>query len=253
MAEETPVTLLRTRISELGQNSRTLFTIYISWFSFFWTLNSGVLAWIFVNGKGTQLAFIPWMFLCLCMLGVGACIATWIAMKRMTAEVRRATEAISDTLSPPQPLLRELAVRPIWPPLIIAYAQLGGCLTMVLLAAAWIYLGVAPTSAPAGPLSAAASAPATTTLVLPRGTYTSLVFTAAGVSGATHAIGVVKDGTDQFPVNIGPGTTAVVSFGPGWVLDHDAEVRLTNGAGSIFAVPSAWAVTPSGPVVLRPR
>lgn len=103
------------------------------------------------------------------------------------------------------------------------------------------------------PQPAEAADRATTTLVLPKGTYTAIVFTAAGAPNATHAIAVLKVGSDQFPVNLAPGVTVSVPFGSGWTLERDAEIRLNNGSGSIAAVPSAWAVTPRGPLELKPR
>lgn len=96
------------------------------------------------------------------------------------------------------------------------------------------------------------AAPATI-LVLPKGTYTSIIFTATGVPESTAATGVIKVGTKQFLLNIAPGTTFAVPFGAGWELAQDAEIRLSRGAGSLGAVPTAWAVTPEGPVALQAR
>lgn len=93
----------------------------------------------------------------------------------------------------------------------------------------------------------------TKTLVLPKGTYTAIVFTAHGVPNATASIGVIKVGTTQFTVNIASGTTVSIAFGTGWELERDAEIRLKRGAGTVHSVPDVWAVTPDGPLELKER
>lgn len=89
--------------------------------------------------------------------------------------------------------------------------------------------------------------------VLPAGTYSAIVFTAAGVPTGNAALGVIKVGADQFPINIAPGTTTVLSFGLGWTLEREAEILLSKGGGTAGAVAMVWATTPQGPVVLRTR
>jgi len=92
-----------------------------------------------------------------------------------------------------------------------------------------------------------------TTLVLPKGRYTAIVFTGTGVANATAATGVIKVGRDQFLVNIGPGSTFAVPFSDGWELESDAEIKLTHGAPPISTVGTAWAITADGPLVLREK
>lgn len=96
-------------------------------------------------------------------------------------------------------------------------------------------------------------------LILPAGTYTALVFTATGaLEGAggispNPARAVIKTDGGEFPLHLAAGTSISVSFGDGWTLDHDGEIRLYKGDGIFGAAPSAWAITPGGPVKLRSR
>lgn len=45
-------TFIAKRIDDLNQNIRSLITIYMTWFTFYWTLNSGALAWFWSKGSG---------------------------------------------------------------------------------------------------------------------------------------------------------------------------------------------------------
>ena len=56
-----PITLINDRAKELGQNLRAILTVYMTWHTFYWTVNVAVLGWIAGGaaavGKAHQVIF----------------------------------------------------------------------------------------------------------------------------------------------------------------------------------------------------
>jgi len=80
-------------------------------------------------------------------------------------------------------------------------------------------------------------------LVIPPGTYTSIVVSSGHGRGRDTTIFNLRDGERDFPFYVTPGSTQVIPFEHGWTVGD--SVRLWGTEDQRF---TAWGVTADGPV-----
>ena len=112
---------------------------------------------------------------------------------------------------------------------------------VILLVAA---VGVVAIGQVSPPVLPAAKAPE---FVVPKGSYTRLIFTGMGKPGASPTTVTIKYKHQQFPVSVGPGVTVIL---PGWQFDEPGTIAMPAFAPTypVAAAVKAWALTPTGPV-----
>ncbi|MFO0835815.1 MAG: hypothetical protein U0638_12650 [Phycisphaerales bacterium] len=79
--------LIVKRIDELGVNIRSLADVYMKWYTFYWTLNSAALAWLWAAGSGGPPRVVYWFF---AVMAIPASISSFVvkdALVRMCNEL----------------------------------------------------------------------------------------------------------------------------------------------------------------------
>ena len=108
--------LIVKRIDDLGENIRSLADIYMKWYTFYWTLNSAALAWIWSAGVGGP----PWV-VCLffAIMAIPASISSFVvkdALVRMCEDMARLHDQLVARLKDDRdPAIVVILQRSAWP------------------------------------------------------------------------------------------------------------------------------------------
>jgi len=99
------------------------------------------------------------------------------------------------------------------------------------------------------PVLPAAKAPE---FVVPKGSYTQLIFTGMGKPGASPTTVTIKYKHQQFPVSVGPGDMVIL---PGWEFDEPGTIAMPAFVPSypVAAAVKVWALTQTGPMTFAQR
>lgn len=123
----------KQKYSEKLENIRTIFRVYIQWYTFFWTLNIVALAFLYKgivkeNVMTPMLTAIIWLFVFLNALGIVACYFAWHSMYQTNNDAKELAMSIDSSADSPfnKPLIN--------------YSCTGGGLSLVANVICWILL-----------------------------------------------------------------------------------------------------------------
>lgn len=145
------VEVLTNRIGELDGNIRTVLTVYMTWYTFYWVLNGTVLAWRYGKNEGSIPRPIGWFFL---LMAVPAAISSFTVMGaalRMSAEIGDLSVAVAELVQFDSKSHETAFLRPLWPHRTIAWGLGVNGTATVFLMLIWLWaIGYRPSWVRAG-------------------------------------------------------------------------------------------------------
>lgn len=134
--------VLERRIQEQCQHLRHIATVYISWFTFFWTLNLGALAWLYARVAAGALPcpirrdIIAWVFAGMNSLATVTSLVALHALLSMSRESENLFAQWRERVERSSELDDR---RPIWPFGFTVYGLMVNALTTIGLIGVWIF------------------------------------------------------------------------------------------------------------------
>ncbi len=140
--------LVTTRLAEAHDHHRALADVFMTWYTFFWTLNAAALAWIFAktrSGDHSQSVQkrIALLFVILNVSGTATCLVVLHAFASLREEILELTRAAVALKAPNETVPASLFAPPLTR-LFIWYGLITCAGTTMLMALVWLFLGRVP-------------------------------------------------------------------------------------------------------------
>jgi hypothetical protein len=141
-------TMLAKRIEDINQNTRSLITVYMQWYTFYWTLNSVALAWFWSKspagpGSGFPPSLVMWFFAVMALPSGTSSFMVLKSVMEMRSEVEKLNRhlAAAINLNDVDPIA--VALRPAtWPAPVTRWGISVNGITTFALGVIWIYLAL---------------------------------------------------------------------------------------------------------------
>lgn len=139
-------TVVAKRIDDLNLNIRSLITIYMQWYIFYWTLNTGALAWFWLgNGAlatGNRSLAANAVTVFFALMGVPSAVSSFMVLRAvlgMRSEIERLNQELissvkDERLQTAAPLLQAAT----WPKRVTVWGLWVNGLTTLALAVIWL-------------------------------------------------------------------------------------------------------------------
>ena len=127
-------------------NAKEIFTSFVKWFTFHWTLNVVVLSWLY-SPQGIQIVaqkfsarlYLTIFFVLLNILAIGMCVFSWRAVRQLRTDLLQVSDQWAALLQEAASLRPTLGILPLP---FLNYVFGGAGASLVLNIIAWILLPI---------------------------------------------------------------------------------------------------------------